>query len=61
MRLVSNICTHYQAHVYFIITYARPKFLRQRATPVIVGWIAGRTWQHNSKWYTQAPKLLRNF
>jgi len=34
-----------------------PTFLWQRATPVIVGNLAGRTWKIN-KWFTWAPKLL---
>jgi len=33
----------------------------QRATPVIVGRFAGRTWKNNNKWYINSVKLLRNF
>ena len=38
----------------FIIIYRAQvsKLLWQKATPVIVGWLADRTWQNNSKWYT---------
>ena len=28
-----------------------PTLLWQRATPVSVGWFAGRTWKNNNKWY----------
>jgi len=29
-----------------------PKFIWQRATPVVVSWFAGRTWTDSSKLYT---------
>ena len=29
-----------------------PTFLWPRATPVILGWFAGRTWENNSNLYT---------
>ena len=42
------------------ITFANfeSEFLKQRATPVIVGWFEGRTWKYYSKWIRQPSKLL---
>jgi hypothetical protein len=28
------------------------KFIWHRTTPIFVGWLAGRTWKNNNKWYT---------
>ena len=35
-----------------VLQHGRPTFLRQRATPVIVGWFIGCTWKNSSMWYT---------
>ena len=35
-----------------LLKHESPTLLRQTATPIIVGWFAGRTWKNNRKCYT---------
>jgi len=43
------------------VGHGRPNVWRHRATPLIIGWFMGRTWENNSKWYSWMHKLMCNF
>ena len=45
-------CTYVPEKHYFIYKHGRAAFSWQKATPVIVGWFADRTWKNNCKWDT---------
>jgi len=55
LSISSLACVGHGLHNWF------PAFLWKRATPVIVGWFAGRTWKNDNKRYAELPKLLLNF
>jgi hypothetical protein len=35
-----------------VLNHGSPKFLWQKAIPVVVGWFSGHAWKNNNKWYT---------